>query len=136
MIREQAMRTREIPYDQWESFFSDFTDLHRGEHINVETMSAENLNVEARLRDLPLVGIVSAQPKTETEQEEWIDVIGCDAPGTHATHTIANPSKLRLAEEEDGQAVALQIESADASITMIRFEPPRENMPPGFLISS
>jgi hypothetical protein len=53
----------------------------------------------------------------------------------HASHSIAEPSNVRLAEEEDGQAVALQIESADGLITMIRFEPSPENMPPGFLIA-
>jgi hypothetical protein len=127
------MRTREIPHSQWDSFFGDFTDVHRGEHINVETIGEEDRVVKSRLHDLPLVGIVSAQPNAE--QEEWIDVMACDASGAHASYCIANPSNVRLAEEENGEAVALQVDSAGSLITMIRFEPPRENMPEGFTLS-
>jgi hypothetical protein len=129
------MQTRQIPFEQWQPFFSNFTYMHQGEHVNVETMREDDRAVRSRLCDVPLVGVVSAQPQ-KAGQEEWIDVIARDASGAHAIHSIAEPSNMRLAEEEDGQAVALQIESADGSITMIRFEPSSENMPPGFIVSS
>jgi hypothetical protein len=40
----------------------------------------------------------------------------------------------RFRPSEDGLPVAVQIESADQSITMIRFDPSHENLPPGFRV--
>jgi hypothetical protein len=48
---------------------------------------------------------------------------------------VPHPAHVWLAEEEDGQAVALQLASLDGAVTMIRFEPSPENLPPGFLVS-
>jgi hypothetical protein len=132
-IERLAMRMREILHEQWQPFFNDFTQLHQGEHVNVETMEGGDFGVNSRCCDLPLVGVVSARPKTGGD--EWIEVIAGASPESHATHWIAKPSKVQLAEEENGLAVALQIKSADGSITMIRFEPSRENLPKGFTIS-
>lgn len=126
------MLTRDISCDRWQSFFNDFTRLHQDEHVNVETLGQDRHGVQSRLCDLPLVGIVSARPKPG--QEEWIEVIARGASGAPETHAIPKVSRVCLAEEH-GEAVALQVESADGSITMIRFEPPRENMPEGFTIS-
>lgn len=127
------MRTREIVYDQWQPFFNDFTQLHQGKHVNVETLGGGDFGVKSRWCGLPLVGIVSAHPTTG--DDEWIEVIARDSPDAHATHSIVKPSKVHLAEEENGRAIALEIESADGSVTMIRFEPSRENLPQGFRIS-
>jgi hypothetical protein len=126
------VRTREISLDQWQSFFNDFTQLHQDEHVNVETIRQGQSGARSRLCDLPLLGIVAANPKPG--QDQWIEVLARDPSGAPAAHAIVNPSRVRLAEEDD-HAVALQVESADGSITMIRFEPPRENMPEGFTIS-
>jgi hypothetical protein len=126
------MRTREIIHDHWQRFFNDFTHLHQGEHVNVETISPNECPVMPRWCDLPLLGIVYTHG--QSEQDEWIEVSAGDSPATHATHSIVNPSKVRLAEE-NVWPVAVQIESADGSITMIRFEPSRENLPQGFRVS-
>lgn len=126
------MRTREISFDEWQSFFNDFTHLHQDEHVNVETMRRGDLGVRQRLCDVPLLGIVSACAKAG--EGPWIEVVARGASGAPATHAIAHPSRVRLAEEDD-RAVALQVESEDGSVTMIRFEPPRENMPEGFTIA-
>jgi hypothetical protein len=127
------MRTREIIYEQWQPFFNDFTQLYQGKHVNVETMRDGDFGVKSRWCDLPLVGIVPAHP--QSREDEWIEVIAGDSPETHATYSIAKPAKVQLAEEENGRAIALEIESADGSITMIRFEPSRENLPRGFRVS-
>jgi len=126
------MRVREISHDRWHPFFDDFTQLHHGEHVNVETMEDGVLGVIPNMRDLPFVEICGADPRAAAG--EWIEVIAGESPEAQATHCIAKPSRVRLAEEENGQAVALQIESAEGSVTMIRFEPPREGMPAGFRV--
>ena len=133
------MRTRQIFYEQWQPFFNDFTQLHQGKHVNVETMGDVgdgDFGVKSRWCDLPLAGIVCGHP--QSGEDEWIEVIARDSrdsPDTHATYSIVKPSKVRLAEEENGQAIALEIESADGIVTMIRFEPSRENLPAGFRLS-
>jgi hypothetical protein len=127
------MQTRDILYEQWPPFFNDFSRLHQGEHVNVETIGEGSSGVESRLHDLPLIGIVSAHPKGD--EDEWIQIIACGSPGSPVTHSIEHPSNVQLAEEENGRAVALQIESAGGCITMVRFEPSRENLPPGYKVS-
>jgi hypothetical protein len=126
------MRTKEILAAEWPPFFDDFTQLHQGERVNVETVGNGELGVTSHVRDLPLVGIVAADPNAGTG--EWIEIIAGDSAQTHSTHSVPNPAHVRLAEEENGQAVALQIESAKGLITMIRFEHTSEGMPPGFTI--
>ena len=127
------MRTREIVYEQWQPFFNDFTQLHQGEHVNVETLSQGAFGVKSELCDLPLVGIVGADPKAPSG--EWIEIIAGDSPATSSTHTIPQPSRVVIAEEENGRGVALQINSADGSVTMLRFEASCENLPEGFKAS-
>jgi hypothetical protein len=150
------VQTREIEYEQWQPFFNDFTQLHQGERVNVETMGGD-FAPTSQWCGVPLLGIVSIHPKAG--DDERIEVIARGSPPAaagaqagagadagagaetaraaedHATHSIARPAKVHLAEDENGRAVALQIESQDRSITMIRFEPPHENLPQGFRIA-
>ncbi len=126
------MRTKEILIEQWPPFFSDFTQLHQGKRVNVETFGNGDMGVTSHVRDLPLVGIVAADPNAG--MGEWIEIIAGDSAQTHATHSVPNPAHVRLAEEDNGQTVALQIESGKGLVTMIRFEQTCEGMPPGFMI--
>lgn len=129
------MHTRDITHEQWQAFFNDFSQLHQGEHIHVETMGEGTFGVKSRLCDLPLVSIVLTHPQAEQgEPNEWIEVIALESSASHASHSITHPSRVRLAEE-NGFTIALQIEADNGSVTMIRFEPPRENMPAGYTIS-
>jgi hypothetical protein len=138
-IERCMMETREISYEQWQPFFNDFTHLHQGKRVNMETMGGD-CGVRSQWCGVPLVGIVSVHPEAG-DDDECIEVIARRSPAPlttaadHATHSIAKPSKVHLAEDENGRAVALQIESLDRSITMIRFEPPHENLPQGFKIA-
>src|SRR5688572_20628294 len=104
------MRTREITRERWPFFLDDFTHLHQGEHVNVETMGQGVFGVKSQLCNLPLVGIVGVDPKARSG--EWIEIIAGDSPATAAIHSIPHPSRVVVAEEEDGRGVALQIESA------------------------
>jgi len=126
------MRTKEILVEQWPPFFDDFTQLHQGEHVNVETLGNGEWGVTSQVRDLPLVGIVAGDSKAGIG--EWIEIIAGDSARTHATHSVPNPTHVRLAEQENGNAVALQIESAEGLVTMVRFERASEGMPPGFIV--
>jgi hypothetical protein len=127
------MRTKEISVEQWPLFFNDMTQLHQGERIDVETFGDGEDGPTSHVRALPLAGIITADAKGGAA--EWIEIIAGDSANTHATHSIANPAHVRLAEEDNGQAVAIQIESSRGLITMVRFEQTCEGMPPGFTIA-
>lgn len=123
------MRTREIDPQRWEPFFSDFTHLHHGKHVNVETLGA-GVGVRSAMSDRPLVGVVLG--KTPSHEPAIEVIVGEDV---HTNHCIAHASKVRIAEEENGHAIALEIESADGIVTMVRFMPPCEGFPPGYRVS-
>jgi hypothetical protein len=127
------MRTKEIHADQWPPFFVEITHRHHGERVNVETLGNGDIGVTSHVRNLPLVGIMAADPSTGTG--EWIEIIAGDSAKTHSTHSVPNPAHVRLAEEDNGQAVAIQIESTRGLVTMVRFELTCEGMPPGFTIA-
>jgi hypothetical protein len=123
------MRTREIDPRRWEPFFSDFTHLHHGKHVNVETLGA-GVGVRSALNDHALVGVVLGESPTHEPAIEVI--VGEDV---HTNHCIAHASRVRIAEEENGRAIALEIESADGIVTMVRFMPPCEGFPAGYRVS-
>ena len=125
------MRTQEIPHERWPYFLVDFTELHHGEHVTVETVHPRAQ--PPHLCDVPLVGLVGPDP--HAPGGGWIDVIAGDSPERQATHSIPRPCRVVLAEAGPGRGVALQIDSADGLTTMIRSEPPPEGMPAGFTIA-
>ena len=128
-----VMRTREISIDDWSLFCNDFTRLHHGERVSVERSASAGLGVTAHVHGLPLVGIVAADPADGTG--EWIEILAGDSAQSHATHSVLNPIHIRQAEEDNGQVVALQIESAKGMTTMIRFEHASQGMPAGYTIA-
>ena len=123
------MRTREIDHQRWQPFFSDFTQLHHGEHVNIETLG-QGFGVRSAMNDRPLVGVVIADSPSQAPSIEVI--VGDDV---HQNHRIADASKVRIAEEENGRAIALEIESNDGVVTMVRFMPPCEGLPAGYRVS-
>lgn len=126
------MRVKEIEHRQWPRFFDDFSQLHHGKHVNVETISQGTLRTASRLCDQPLVGIIDARDVPGLE--ERVEIIVGGQPSCQAAHCITNPRRVWLGQE-NGWMVALQIESDDGSMTIVRFEPPRESMPSGFKIA-
>ena len=125
------MQIREIEHDRWRSFFNDFSQLHHGKRVSVESKQVGSLAAKPSLFDQPLIGIVSVCDVPGIA--ERIEVIaGSSAADSEAAYRVANPRHVWLGEEENGWMIGLQIECADGSITMVRFEPPREGMPRGF----
>ena len=128
------MRTREIPIQQWHLFFSDFTLLHQSQHVDVETLSGGDFGALSRVSDMPLVGIILADAKPENTGGR-IDVIAGETPDHRATCTIDHPSRVYLAEEDNGQTIALQVTSAEGNMTMVRFGAASAGLPEGFLVA-
>lgn len=129
------MRTRTIIHDQWESFFSDFTQLHQGKRVNVETIDADEWGVKSELCDRELIGVVAMSvPSSVAEADESIEVIVRETSDRNSSLSIGHPDQVSVADE-NGKTVALQINSSGGRVTMIRFEPSNQNMPEGFRLA-
>jgi len=111
------MPTREIPRDQWVTFFDDFSRLHRGRNVSAETLGAD-IGAQEEVRELPLVGISAG---LKGPGRDTISIILGDVPEKHITDTISAPSQVRLEQAEDGTPEVLQIESADGLTRLVRF---------------
>src|SRR4051812_35451419 len=121
------MQTRDVPAEQWKRFLDSFTQLHRGDPMDVETVGG-GVGPRSELCARPLVGVVSIP---DCGQGACIEVIaGADAGAQ--THTIRRPSHLIVAESDDGMPVAVQITAEDGSVTSLRFESSNQTtQPPG-----
>jgi malate synthase len=124
------MKTQEIPFKQWPLFLDQFSRLHRGQQVTVESMSRE-FGVQANARDLPLLG-VTAEPLSGSAAR--IEIMAGDSPSAQVTHVIDRPAHVRVLEFNDSVSATMQIESADGQVTLLRVGPPNEMLPPGFIV--
>src|SRR5437773_6841810 len=100
------MSTREIPRDEWDSFFDSFSLRHRDWLVTVEVLSSD-IGAQVEAKQMPLEGI-SAELKRSGED---IISIFIGRKPRHLTHTIHAPERVRLKETEDGADEVLEIES-------------------------
>jgi hypothetical protein len=108
--------TREIPREEWSTFFDAFSRQHEGWLASVEILGME-IGAQEEAHELQLVGI-TAESK---HGEDTISIIIGENPKDHVTHTVVAPTHVRLEQAESGAHQALQIESADGEVTLIRF---------------
>ena len=108
------MATREIDQAEWTSFFDAFSRQHNGWLVTIEATGTEigpkierqNLRLR-RLTWQPQESVISVALETQT--------LG------HLTHIVARPTHVRVEQASTGADTALQIQSIDASSTLIRF---------------
>ena len=122
------MLTREIIRDEWSSFFDQFSRMHQGKRVNVQTMGGE-VGVQSNATNLPLMGVVAEPPGGGGS----IAVMAWESPDAHVTHTIARPSHVRVAEWNDAESAAVQIEAEGGWTTLVQVGPPAEILPEGFI---
>jgi hypothetical protein len=110
------MPTREIPRQEWISFFDRFSDTHRGWPVTLEMM-ADDLGDQTEIRDLPLEGI-SAELRATGAAE--IQIVAGNQPDRHINDTIVNPSRVWLKQGGQPADDVLEIES-ETRTALIRF---------------
>lgn len=114
------MKTRQIPKEEWGTFFDNFSRRHDGWLVTLEILDTE-IGAQVEGRELPLKGIVDEWD--EIKGNEIMIMVGTK-PDDHVTHTIGNATEVSL-EQTDGDAdVALAIKSADETTTLLRFRSP------------
>jgi len=110
------MPTREIPRDEWLSFFDEFSRQHEGWLVTVEVLTDES-GAQLEAHELPLVGITTDKDRNS----KTIAIIVGQTIDDHITHTISEPTHVWLDETADGAHQALQIESANGEKAILRF---------------
>lgn len=114
------MTTREIPRNEWTSFFDGFSRRHEGWLTTVQVLGRIGAQVEAK--ELPLRGVSADRDEAST-----IAVIVGQSPEQEVTHQIRSPSHVRVEESDAGAEEAVQIQSEVGETTLLTF---RSALPP------
>jgi hypothetical protein len=110
------MQTVEIPHEAWAPTLNSFTAIHQGWLVSLDVLGS-TIRAQSEIRDLPLFSVA-----TDTaDHEEAIAISASRSADERITHRVYAPTRVQLQRREDGAAVALQIESADGTKTILRF---------------
>lgn len=109
-------QTREIPRSEWKDFFSQFSDQHDDEAVEIEMIGSE-IGAQIEGHELRLRGISPAQNLKESDLALELDSVD----GEHLTHMISKPTHVWLQQAQDKTDETLEIESADGTKTLVRF---------------
>ncbi len=110
--------TREVPREQWATFFDSFSRQHEGWLVSMELMAPE-LGDQVEVRDR-LAGITA---ELRAGRDAIIMLFG-RAP-SHLTHIINAPTRVWLKQTAEGADEALEIEAAESPTALLRFRSPR-----------
>jgi hypothetical protein len=111
------MSTQEIPRDKWAPFLNGFSQQHEGWLVTLEVFSPD-IGAQQQAKELPLEGITIASGEDEPET---IAISVGRNPADHITHTVDSPAHIWLQRTSAGANAALEIESEDATRTLLRF---------------
>lgn len=111
------MHTVEVPFEEWSRTLDSFSTMHEGWIVSLELHSPA-LGAQPEIRDLPLLGVTA---ETDTPSPA-ITIAAARSVAEHVTHTIHAPTRVRIERTEDDADVALQIESADGTTSLLQFK--------------
>jgi hypothetical protein len=111
------MPTKEIPREEWNNFFDTFSRQHEGWLATLEVF-APDVGAQEEAHELPLEGISIA---SGDDSAETIAISLGKTPEDHITHTITKPEHVWLEQTSGGANLALEIESANDTKTLLRF---------------
>ena len=116
--------SKEIKREQWATFFNTFSKLNQARPTRMEIFG--ELGAQEEERYLPLNGISfedagEGAPKLEI-------LLGGQTPSDsrHLTHTVKGVQYVAAKVAEDGRTEALEIQDAEGTKTLLRFESPAE----------
>lgn len=115
--------TNEIPHDQWERFFEDFSNQHEGEPIRVELLDPD-LGDQPLAENAPLLGISC---DTKGSREGAIEIMAGEDTNSVMTHIIGHPTHVRVAQS--GPQATIEIEAEGEPTALISLLQERD-LPP------
>jgi len=110
------MRTIEIPRNEWGRRLDEFSSAHDGSLVSVEVLAPE-VGAQPQIRAMPLRG-VTADADTSGPA---ITIVAERGNGDEITHIIHQPTHVRLERTNEGDDVALEIESGEGTTAILRF---------------
>src|SRR5579859_2453061 len=108
------MPEREIPRDQWVSFFNQFSESHDGWFVHLEAVG-KRLGTEVEMDNVPLRGI-NADLK---DREKTVTISVGNSSRDSADHIIEGVSHVRLTQYAENDDEELEIEAQDGTITLL-----------------
>ena len=114
------MAVVEIPRAEWGEFLESFTKQHRDWLIDVR-VTEPTPGDEAEGRQLALVGVGFAD---EPPGRGTILLRAGKLEGSTASHTLVDPTGVRVFRRDGGADAALQIESRSGAQLVLQFRSP------------
>lgn len=108
---------REIPRGEWVKYLDGFSRRHEGWLVTVEVLGAE-IGAQVGAQELPLEGVTA---ELKAGGEDVITIMLGGGAQEHVTHSILQPTHVRIEQAESGADMALQIESGSGVTTLVRF---------------
>lgn len=112
------MQTVEVSRHDWGKALSQFSAIHEGWLVSLDVLNNE-IGAQLEFNDLPLLGVSADHVKDGT-----VTISAARSAAEHVSHTIHAPTRISIERREDGADVALQIESADGTKSILRFRTP------------
>ena len=120
------MTFRTIAPESWREELDSFSRQHEGWLATLEVLGTE-IGAQEEAHELPLEGVSIGSGINEPET---IAISIGRTPDDHISHTITKPEHVWLEQTDEGADAALEIESADATKTLLRFRSP---VPPEYV---
>lgn len=115
---ENTMKTRQIPREEWISFFDDLSKKLEGQSVALEVFSPE-IGDQLEERRMFFAGL-TADVTDKAGQQDKIEIMLGGNPDAHLTHTITAPTEIDLQQTERGIVSVLQIKAADGTTSLLR----------------
>ncbi len=109
---DELLRAREIPREQWRSFFDQLSKALIGHNVTVQVREGDKAHTEQR--NLPLQGIAA-----DTKDREHIVNLTVGHNGSDEVTHLINARRATL--RDSGQNKLLEIEAQDGPVTVVRF---------------
>ena len=112
------MRTAEIPRNEWTQTLDEFTAIHEGWLVSLDVLGPA-IGAQLEINNLPLLGVSAG--RIDADHDNTISISAAREGAGHITHTIHAVTRIHIERTDEGADVALAIESADGTTTILRF---------------
>lgn len=109
------MLTREIPRNEWVTYFNNFSRNYHGWSVTLEVMEAD-IGAQVEAEQLPLQGIAV---DLRSNGKDIISIIVGNDPDYHMSHSITSPTHVQIEHSDNGEV--LQIETLNGPTTLLHF---------------
>lgn len=111
------MRTRQIPREDWPTFFKILSQRQEGWEVSLEVLGLD-IGDQVEQRHMFLAGL-TAELSADARRPDTIEIMLGVSAAHHLTHTITAPTAVDLQQTDLGIDAALQIKAADGITSLL-----------------